>query len=205
MRAADINHEDSLSVSVSHPGALAPMTSETRGRSSSACASTSLRQVAHKVKLDLLNVEQTPGLVFQQVIQFLMKMTDFQFSFKIDFVVVLRTQTILRLDTVCRAGYLFSPYRRLPTEACGCYIAMAAFLYACLRFVEAYGLWHMRAWATWLGVITGGAYLPIEIYQLFHRVTAPKIGLLCVNLIVVGYLILGLLLSAPPTTALSEA
>jgi len=83
-------------------------------------------------------------------------------------------------------------------------LAIAAFLYACLRFVEAYGLWHMRAWVTWLGIITGGAYLPIEVYQLFHRVTAPRIGLLCVNLIVVGYLILGLL-STTPTTALSEA
>ena len=83
-------------------------------------------------------------------------------------------------------------------------LAMAAFLYACLRFAEAYGLWHMRAWAAWLGVITGSVYLPIEVYQLFHRVTAFRIGLLCVNLIVVGYLILGLVSATPPTT-LSEA
>jgi len=64
-------------------------------------------------------------------------------------------------------------------------LALTALLYAMARFVEAYGLWHHQAWAEWFGILSGGIYLPIE---LTVSVSAVKVGVLLVNIIVVGWL-----------------
>src|SRR5262249_35106129 len=68
-------------------------------------------------------------------------------------------------------------------------LALAAFGYSTIRFVEAYGLWHKRAWAEWFAIISGASYLPVEIYGLVHHPTPIKVGVLLTNLIVVGYMI----------------
>jgi uncharacterized membrane protein (DUF2068 family) len=67
-------------------------------------------------------------------------------------------------------------------------LAALAFLYAVVRFIEAYGLWHLRAWAEWFGIISGAVYLPIEVYELFHRPSPVKAFVLLVNAGVVAYL-----------------
>ncbi len=67
-------------------------------------------------------------------------------------------------------------------------LASTAILYALVRFVEAYGLWRKQSWAEWFGVISGGLYLPMEIYELTVSVSAVKLSILIVNLIVVGWL-----------------
>ena len=68
---------------------------------------------------------------------------------------------------------------------------MAGFaaLYATVRFVEAYGLWHERRWAEWLAALSGGVYVPVEIYELINHATWLKAGALVLNLIVVAYMI----------------
>lgn len=63
--------------------------------------------------------------------------------------------------------------------------AVIGFVYAALRFVEAFGLWFSQAWAEWLAVISGGIYLPLEVYELFRRVTWMRVSALVANLIVV--------------------
>jgi uncharacterized membrane protein (DUF2068 family) len=68
-------------------------------------------------------------------------------------------------------------------------MAMAAMLYAVIRFAEAYGLWREQAWAEWFGIISGALYLPLEVYELTVRVSAIKLSILLVNLVVVGWLI----------------
>jgi len=68
-------------------------------------------------------------------------------------------------------------------------LATAALLYSALRFIEAYGLWRLRAWAEWLGIISGGIYLPLELYELIEQATLVKAGVLIVNLGIVGYLV----------------
>ena len=68
-------------------------------------------------------------------------------------------------------------------------LALAALLYAALRFVEAYGLWRMRAWAEWLAIISGGVYLPVELYELIVKATVVKASVFIVNAGIVGYLI----------------
>ncbi|MHB8843699.1 MAG: DUF2127 domain-containing protein [Nitrospirota bacterium] len=67
-------------------------------------------------------------------------------------------------------------------------LALFALCYAAVRFVEAYGLWRQRRWAEWFGLLAGGIYVPIEVFELAQGVTWPKAALLIVNAGVVGYL-----------------
>jgi uncharacterized membrane protein (DUF2068 family) len=68
-------------------------------------------------------------------------------------------------------------------------LAGFAALYALVRFVEAYGLWYERRWAEWLAALSGGIYVPIEIYELMHHITWLRITALLINLLVVGYMV----------------
>ncbi len=67
-------------------------------------------------------------------------------------------------------------------------LACAALGYAAARIIEAYGLWRERRWAEWFAVATGGIYMPIELYELFHGVTWAKVSLLVVNTAIVAYM-----------------
>ncbi len=64
-------------------------------------------------------------------------------------------------------------------------LAFSALFYSLVRFAEAYGLWHGRSWAEWFGFLTGCMYIPLEIYEVFERVSWPKVLVLSVNLFVV--------------------
>ncbi len=64
-----------------------------------------------------------------------------------------------------------------------------AFVYTLVRFVEAYGLWRLRAWAEWFAIISGTIYLPIEIYEIFRQPTIIKFLIFFFNLALVLYLI----------------
>lgn len=67
-------------------------------------------------------------------------------------------------------------------------LAFGALLYASIRLVEAYGLWRQKHWAEWLGILSGGIYLPIEIYELLEGVSWAKAVLILVNGFIVAYL-----------------
>ena len=62
-------------------------------------------------------------------------------------------------------------------------------LYAAVRFVEAYGLWRLRAWAEWFAIISGSIYIPIEIYEIYEKPTFIRVGILLINIGMVLYLI----------------
>lgn len=68
-------------------------------------------------------------------------------------------------------------------------LAALAALYSAIRFAEAYGLWLQRRWAEWLAALSGAIYVPVEIYEIFHRVSWFKITALVVNLAIVGYMV----------------
>ncbi len=68
-------------------------------------------------------------------------------------------------------------------------LAGIAALYSTVRFVEAYGLWNERRWAEWLAALSGGIYIPFEIYELFKRVTWLRVSTLAVNVIIVAYMV----------------
>lgn len=67
-------------------------------------------------------------------------------------------------------------------------IGASAGVYAAMRFAEAYGLWHGRAWAQWLGVWSGGIYIPVELYEAVRHPTWIHVGLAAANVAIVAFL-----------------
>ncbi len=65
---------------------------------------------------------------------------------------------------------------------------LAAF-YATIRFVEAYGLWRERRWAEWLAALSGGIYIPFELYEIIRHATWLKFAALGLNVAVVAYMV----------------
>ena len=61
------------------------------------------------------------------------------------------------------------------------YLAVFAFLYSIIRFIEAYGLWHIKAWAEWFAILSGGIYIPVEIFGLFKHATPIKGAIFVIN------------------------
>lgn len=68
-------------------------------------------------------------------------------------------------------------------------MAIAAAMYSIVRMVEAVGLWLRKRWAEWFAVLTGGMYIPVEIYEVARSATWPRVTVLAVNLGVVSYLL----------------
>jgi uncharacterized membrane protein (DUF2068 family) len=68
-------------------------------------------------------------------------------------------------------------------------LAALAFLYAAVRFIEAYGLWKTRVWAEWFAIIAGSLFLPVEAYEMLRRATWMRGIVLLANLLVVAYLV----------------
>jgi uncharacterized membrane protein (DUF2068 family) len=68
-------------------------------------------------------------------------------------------------------------------------LVFAALAYSTARFIEAYGLWRVRAWAEWFAILSGGIYLPLEVYEVLREPTFIKAGVLLVNAVIVAYLI----------------
>jgi uncharacterized membrane protein (DUF2068 family) len=62
--------------------------------------------------------------------------------------------------------------------------------YALVEGIEAVGLWYQRRWAEYLTFVVTTSLLPIEAYELAHRISALKILTILINLAVVGYLLL---------------
>ena len=69
-------------------------------------------------------------------------------------------------------------------------IGAVALAYAVLEGVEAVGLWLMRRWAEYLTFVATTLLLPLEVYELSHRLTVFKVIAFAVNLAVVVYLLL---------------
>jgi uncharacterized membrane protein (DUF2068 family) len=67
-------------------------------------------------------------------------------------------------------------------------LALSAFLYAMVRFIEAFGLWHRKLWAAWFGVLSGSIYIPMELIGVVHHISWAKLTVLSVNLAIVAYL-----------------
>jgi uncharacterized membrane protein (DUF2068 family) len=87
--------------------------------------------------------------------------------------------------------YLHEIIRTLSAVSDTRLILMTGFatLYAAVRFAEAYGLWHARRWAEWFAALSGGIYIPVEIYELTQRVTWLRFAALLLNLIIVAYMV----------------
>jgi uncharacterized membrane protein (DUF2068 family) len=61
--------------------------------------------------------------------------------------------------------------------------------YAALLLAEGIGLWLELPWAAYVTVVSTGALVPFEVYELIERATVPRIILLIINFVIVIYLI----------------
>ena len=68
------------------------------------------------------------------------------------------------------------------------WLAVGAFIYSSLRFIEAYGLWKSRVWAQWLALISAGLYIPVEIVELAKGFSYVKAIISFFNVLIVVYL-----------------
>lgn len=68
-------------------------------------------------------------------------------------------------------------------------LSIAAFGYAAVRGVEAFGLWFDKAWAEWFAAVSGGFFIPFEIYEIFRKPTPLRGIVLAFNIAIVVYLI----------------
>ena len=91
----------------------------------------------------------------------------------------------LHLDPAKHFASVFIEAAAKVTDSRLWFIAGFGFIYSAFRFTEAYGLWRSRTWAEWLAVISGGIYVPIEVYELAQRFTWIRLSALVVNLLVV--------------------
>ena len=68
-------------------------------------------------------------------------------------------------------------------------LAAGAVLYSLVRFIEAYGLYFERAWAELFAALSGAIYIPFELIGLARELTWHGVGLLAVNVAVVGFMV----------------
>jgi len=68
-------------------------------------------------------------------------------------------------------------------------LSAIAFFYATLFATEGTGLYLRKRWAEYFVVIVTGSLLPLEGYEIWHKVTWAKILLTAGNLIILGYLV----------------
>ena len=68
-------------------------------------------------------------------------------------------------------------------------IGAMAFSYAGLSLAEGIGLYLEKAWGEFLTLAITASFLPWEIFEIFHRLTWVRVGLLVVNLLVFAYLL----------------
>jgi uncharacterized membrane protein (DUF2068 family) len=68
-------------------------------------------------------------------------------------------------------------------------LSAICFFYAILFSIEGTGLYLRKRWAEYFVVIMTSSLLPLEAYEIWHRVSVAKILLTLGNLLIIGYLI----------------
>ena len=94
----------------------------------------------------------------------------------------------LHIDPDRRMARLFLDWADTVTDARLLTLAILAMCYSGLRFFEAYGLWRERAWAEWLALVSGGLYIPFEVWDLLEKPTWIRAAILLINVLVVWYM-----------------
>jgi uncharacterized membrane protein (DUF2068 family) len=69
-------------------------------------------------------------------------------------------------------------------------LSIGTFLYSALFLTEGLGLALRKRWAEYLTIISTASLLPLEVYEIVKRASAPKIVVLIANIAIVVYLVL---------------
>ncbi len=67
-------------------------------------------------------------------------------------------------------------------------VAAVIAAYGLLRFIESWGLWRHRLWASWVGAVGAALYLPFELHALWRHPHWLPATILAINLLVVWVL-----------------
>jgi uncharacterized membrane protein (DUF2068 family) len=108
------------------------------------------------------------------------------------------------LNPASRYPHIFLDAASRVTDARLWALAAAAGLYSAIRGIEAYGLWKERRWAEWFALVSGALYVPVEIYEVFHRFTWVKVAVLTTNVAIVAYMAYALLHSEDQDRELAQ-
>jgi uncharacterized membrane protein (DUF2068 family) len=68
-------------------------------------------------------------------------------------------------------------------------ISAATFVYAGLFLTEGIGLALRKRWGEYFTIVVTGSFLPLELWEVFRRVTVPRLAALLVNVAIVVYLV----------------
>ena len=68
-------------------------------------------------------------------------------------------------------------------------ISAGTFFYSSLLLTEGIGLLLRKRWAEYFTVISTAVFIPLEVYEIFHRFRWMKVGVLAVNVAIVWYLV----------------
>jgi uncharacterized membrane protein (DUF2068 family) len=68
-------------------------------------------------------------------------------------------------------------------------ISAGTFFYSSILLTEGIGLLLRKRWAEYFTIISTAVFIPLEVYEIFHRFTVTKVGVLAVNVAIVWYLI----------------
>ncbi len=68
-------------------------------------------------------------------------------------------------------------------------LSVGTFFYAGLFATEGIGLLLRKRWAEYFTIVTTGALLPLEIFELSRRFTITRLVVLIVNVLIVWYLV----------------
>ena len=67
--------------------------------------------------------------------------------------------------------------------------SVGTFVYAGLLLTEGTGLLLRKKWAEYFTIITTAGLIPVEVYEISRHLTAVKIGVLMINVVIVIYLV----------------
>lgn len=71
-------------------------------------------------------------------------------------------------------------------------LSIGTFLYAAVFLTEGTGLWFEKRWAEYFTILVTSSFIPLEVYEIYRRFTAPRLTLLLLNLAIVAYLVFDL-------------
>jgi uncharacterized membrane protein (DUF2068 family) len=89
-----------------------------------------------------------------------------------------------------KSGFLHELDRLFTLDASKIRLFGAVILvYAAVEGIEAVGLWWEKRWAEYLTFIVTASFLPLEVYEMSHRLTPFKVSAFIINVAVVAYLL----------------